>query len=46
MRLKQEDAVLGGGVQPVERIVALGAHLLNPVDSVRELPALSLAQEH
>lgn len=46
VRLKQEEAVLEGGVQPGERIVALGAHLLSPGDSVRELPAPSLAVEH
>ncbi|MDH4564879.1 efflux RND transporter periplasmic adaptor subunit [Pseudomonas sp. BN411] len=46
VRLEQEEAVLEGGVQPGERIVALGAHLLNPGDSVRELPAPSLALEH
>src|SRR5690606_10658810 len=45
VRLEQEEAVLEGGVQPGERIVALGAHLLNRGDSVRELPAPSLALE-
>lgn len=46
VRLEQEEAVLQGGVQPGERIVALGAHLLNAGDSVRELPTPSLALEH
>ncbi|WP_375739511.1 efflux RND transporter periplasmic adaptor subunit [Pseudomonas boanensis] len=46
VRLEQEEAVLQGGVQPGERIVALGANLLSPGDSVRELPAPSLALEH
>ncbi|BAU75819.1 efflux RND transporter periplasmic adaptor subunit [Metapseudomonas furukawaii] len=44
-RLEQEEAVLEGGVQPGERIVALGAHLLNADDPVRELPAPELALE-
>jgi RND family efflux transporter MFP subunit len=46
VRLEQEEAVLEGDVQPGERIVALGAHLLNAGDSVREQPAPSLALEH
>ncbi|MDH4568872.1 efflux RND transporter periplasmic adaptor subunit [Pseudomonas sp. BN414] len=46
VRLEQEEAVLEGGIQPGERIVALGAHLLNAGDSVRELPAPSLALEN
>ncbi|MBT8768510.1 efflux RND transporter periplasmic adaptor subunit [Metapseudomonas boanensis] len=46
VRLEQEQALLEGGVQPGERIVALGAHLLNVGDSIRELPAPSLAMEH
>jgi RND family efflux transporter MFP subunit len=46
VRLEQEEAVLEGDVQPGERIVALGAHLLSAGDSVRELPTQSLALEH
>lgn len=46
VRLEQEEAVLQGGVQPGERIVALGANLLSPGDSVRQLPGPSLALEH
>ena len=45
VRLEQEQAVLEGSLQPGERIVALGAHLLNTGDSIRELPAPSLAME-
>ncbi|MNT71821.1 hypothetical protein D3C72_2103520 [compost metagenome] len=45
VRLEQEQAVLEGSLQPGERIVALGAHLLNAGDSIRELPAPSLAME-
>lgn len=46
VRLEQEDAVVHGELQPGERIVALGAHLLNAGDRVRELavPALALEQ--
>jgi RND family efflux transporter MFP subunit len=35
LRLEAEDAVLSGGVQPGERIVALGAHLLSEGQRVR-----------
>jgi hypothetical protein len=37
LRLGQEQALLEGDVAPGERIVALGAQLLNDGDSVREL---------
>ena len=40
--LGQEDALLCGGVSPDQLIVALGAHLLHPGDSVRLLPAQAL----
>lgn len=46
VRLEQDEAVLKGSVQTGERIVALGANLLSPGDSVRELSASSLAVEH
>jgi multidrug efflux pump subunit AcrA (membrane-fusion protein) len=35
LRLEAEDAILSGGVQPGEPIVALGAHLLNQGQQVR-----------
>ena len=35
LRLEAEDAILSGGVQPGERIVALGAHLLSEGQQVR-----------
>jgi len=35
LRLEAEDAILGGGVEPGERIVALGAHLLSEGQQVR-----------
>ncbi|WP_425500218.1 efflux RND transporter periplasmic adaptor subunit [Pseudomonas akapageensis] len=42
-RLDQESALLEGGVNSGQRIVALGAHLLNEGDSVRLLPAQTVA---
>lgn len=42
-RLDQEFALLEGGVNSGQRIVALGAHLLHDGDSVRLLPAQALA---
>ncbi|MNY08464.1 multidrug efflux system subunit MdtA [compost metagenome] len=41
--LGQEFALLKGGVNSGQRIVALGAHLLHEGDSVRLLPAQQLA---
>jgi len=35
LRLEAEDAILSGGAQPGERIVALGAHLLSEGQQVR-----------
>jgi RND family efflux transporter MFP subunit len=35
VRLEAEDAILAGGVQPGERIIALGAHLLSEGQRVR-----------
>jgi RND family efflux transporter MFP subunit len=35
LRLEAEDAILSGGVQPGERIVALGTHLLSEGQQVR-----------
>lgn len=35
LRLEAEDAILSGGVEPGERIVALGAHLLSEGQQVR-----------
>jgi multidrug efflux pump subunit AcrA (membrane-fusion protein) len=46
LRLGQEHALLEGDLVPGERIVALGAQLLNAGDSVRELASPSLAQEN
>ncbi|RMH86599.1 efflux RND transporter periplasmic adaptor subunit [Pseudomonas sp. AOB-7] len=46
LRLGQEHALLEGDLAPGERIVALGAQLLNAGDSVRELATPSLAREH
>jgi RND family efflux transporter MFP subunit len=46
VRLEQEQAVLAGELKAGERVVALGAHLLSAGDSVRQLPAPSLALEH
>jgi RND family efflux transporter MFP subunit len=45
LRLGQEHALVEGDLMPGERIVALGANLLNADDSVRELASPSLAQE-
>jgi len=42
-KLGQEFALLEGGVSAGQRIVALGAHLLHQGDSVRLLPAQTLA---
>ena len=46
LRLGQELALVEGDLAPGERIVALGAQLLNDGDSVRELATSSLAREH
>jgi multidrug efflux pump subunit AcrA (membrane-fusion protein) len=35
LRLGDEDAILSGGLEPGERIVALGAHLLSEGQQVR-----------
>ena len=35
VRLEAEEAILAGGVQPGEKIIALGAHLLNEGQTVR-----------
>ena len=35
MRLEAEDAIVADGVQPGEKIIALGAHLLNEGQQVR-----------
>jgi len=35
LRLESEDAILAGGVEPGERVVALGAHLLSEGQRVR-----------
>ncbi|MBP76163.1 MAG: efflux transporter periplasmic adaptor subunit [Pseudomonadales bacterium] len=42
-RLGQEFAVIGGGLEDGQRVVALGAHLLHEGDAVKPLPEGQLA---